>query len=526
MKSSWIAGLVVALTLCASAAESAAALYRKARKAHAKGRDTQAFLLASQAVALDPGNSEYWQFSQALRARALPGLKLVALDQAAAVPASPVGADETLLPGITSADRSEVRNFQPPPVLVGRAGRHDFNLRGDAKQLFVDVGKAYGLDMVFDKDFSAGAPIQFRVTQFDFREALRALEAVTSSFVVPISEKVAIVVKDNAQKRAEQEPVASVVVPFPEPLTAQEVQEAVRAVQSCFDMTKVGIDTGRREVLFRDRVSRLNPALEIFRQLMTHRAQIIADVELLSFSADSSIEQGLTPQTRFPVVLYGNPTPFTVAESKLTYPSLGAGNSKIGVNIADATVVASLTHGWGQSMLRAQLRGVEGQPATLHIGDRYPVVTSSYNMSGTGNLPVSAAPTINFEDLGLTLKLTPHVHGDDAVTLELDAEFKSLTGSTINNIPVISNRKFSNRVRLNFGQTAIVAGLAQDSLNQSWSGLAPLTLLPGPRHDSKSMAKQEILLMVTPRLVSLSPAVTATPAVWVGTEGRSRSPID
>ena len=58
--------------------------------------------------------------------------------------------------------------------------------------------------------------------QVDYREALHALEAVTGSFLVPISDRLLLVVKDTPQKRREEEPYAAIIVPLPEPTSQQE----------------------------------------------------------------------------------------------------------------------------------------------------------------------------------------------------------------------------------------------------------------------------------------------------------------
>ena len=331
------------------------------------------------------------------------------------------------------------------------------------------------MKVVFDGDYQASVPLHFRMEETTWPEAARALEAVTGSFLIPLNEQIALVAKDTTQKRTELEPVMSVAVPMTEPLTPQEIQETARAVQAVFDITKMGIDNARHMVLFRDRVSRLRPALELFRQLTTHRADIVTDIELLAFNEDGTTKTGLSLPTSFALTMLGNPTPFNVTlPTTGSYATLGGGDGLIGVGITSATLLANASKNAGRSLLRAELLGIEGQAVQFHVGDRYPVQTNLYSavsgsISSGSRMP---AASMNFEDLGVVLKITPHVHGIEGVTLELEAEFKSLSGTTTNSIPIISNRKFTTKVRLDFGQAAVVSGIVQDNRILTGSGFA------------------------------------------------------
>ncbi|GIU80396.1 MAG: hypothetical protein KatS3mg005_3634 [Bryobacteraceae bacterium] len=519
--------LAAAWTAGPAQAESAASLFRAARRAEKRGDLAEAYLKASQAVALAPDAAEYWNYSQALRTRALAALQ----------PAPSAGGGEESGAGsavpaefvITPEELQQARRMLPPPVLRGREERQSFRLRENAKRLFESVAKAYGIEVVFDQDYPEGPPIRFQMDDADWREALRAVETVTSSFLVPLSERRALVAKDTAQKRAELEPAMNLLVPLPESLKTQDVQEVARAVQSAMDITKIGIDTNRRVVLFRDRVSKLRPAVALFEQLLGHKAQVTIDVELLAVTESAELNAGLAVRSSYPLAFLGNPTPFSAkpqAEAA-RMASFGGGRTQMAVTVVDGELFAALTRGQSRSLVQSRLRTLDGEQATLHIGDRYPIITAGFfgDTGGAGNV-FQPPPMVNFEQLGVVLKLTPRVHNASEVSLELEAEFKSLAGQTLNGIPVISNRRIASRLRTAFHEAAIVTGVESESVSQSWSGLPVLSLVPGLRSDTRTRERSRLLLMVRTRLESLPPVETPVFPIRTGSETRPLTPLD
>lgn len=511
----------------ALAAESAAALFREARRAERRGDVAQAYLKASQAVALAPDVAEYWNYSQALRTRALAELR-----PAPAAGTKGGGDAEAAVPpefAITPEELREARQLLPPPSLHGKEELHSFRLRESAKRLFETAARAYGIEVVFDSDYPDGPPIRFQLDEADWREALRALEAVTGSFLVPLGERLALVAKDTPQKRTELEPVMNLLVPLPESLKAQDVQEVARAVQSALDVTRIGFDLNRRLVLFRDRVSKLRPAVLLFEQLMPHRAQVTIEVELLAVNESSELNLGLAARSSYPLAFAGNPTPFSATPQvdAAHMATFGGGRTQMAVTVVDGELFAALTRGQSRSLTQSVLRTLDGEQATLHIGDRYPIITAGF----LGEVPSGATvyrppPTVNFEDLGVVLKVTPRVHNAREVTLELEAEFKSLAGTALNGIPVISNRRFASRLRTGFHEAALLAGVESESISQSWSGLPLLSLVPGLRSNTRALDRSRLLLVVRPRLEALPPAETPVFPIRTGSETRPLTPLD
>ncbi len=530
---------VIRLTLVAALAvrllgQTAAQLYDEGRKAERQEQYTRAYLLYSQAAALDPKERKYWARSQLVRSKAIQEAKISDL----------VGITKTIsIEGISTPeparlspeDFAEIEKLRPPPTLKPLPGRKDLDFTLPPRQLHEKVSQAFGLDVVFDYDYPpGGSPIPFRITQADYRDALRAVDAATGSFSIPVSERLLLVAKDNMKSRAELDPFVALAVPIPEPVSVAEAQELAKTVQQVMELAKFGVDTGRRIVVFRDRLSKAYPAQMLFVELLHPRGQVTVEVEFLELNEDSALSYGLRLPTKTSLVSlakwFGWAIPAAPA-GYAAYGTFGGGRSLFGIGIADAELFASLTKNSAQTLMRAEIRSVDGAPASLHVGDRYPIVTAGYyGQIGAGGQVYTPPPSFNFEDLGVVVKITPRVHDAQEVTLAIESEFKVLTGEVLNSIPVISNRRLNSTVRLRSHEWAVIAGLMTSSEARSLAGVFGLANLPllGPlvRQNTKDKTRREVLLVLRPRIIQAPLAKRVqSRSFWLGSEARPLNPL-
>jgi len=514
----------LALALGAWAATpSAARLYRDGRKAERAGDVVRAYLLYSQAAALDSHHPEYWARAQALRTRAALKAKPLppSLGTLEPSPATATPAAEELPPGFSTSvsdqELAELGRLKPPPELSPVPGRRTLDLRGDARALFEQAARAFGLGIVFDTDYEAGRAVHLRLEDVDCRAALHALAAATGSVVFPAGQRLILVVKDTPQKRTEREPTIAVTIPVPETVTPQEAQEVGRAVQQTMEIQRLVVDADRRIVLIKDRMSKVRPAQALFEQLAHGRTQVAVEMDFLEVDRSNVLSYGLLGPGQFPIFYLGRGD---ISGSLQTLASFFGGHVILGLGIANAQLFATMNDSSSKTLLRAIVRSGDGQPATLHVGDKYPVLSAGFLGSGVG-----LAPSFNFEDLGLVLKVTPHVHDAEEMSLEVEAEFKVLSGQSLNGVPIIASRKLTSKVRLRNGEWAVIAGMFSATEAREITGLPGLVRLPFLRKNDRTRTSSEVLLLIKPTLESLAPTQYPTRPLWIGSEARLKVPL-
>jgi Type II secretory pathway, component PulD len=181
------------------------------------------------------------------------------------------------------------------------------------------------------------------------------------------------------------------------------------------------------------------------------------------------------------------------------YAGLGSGQFSQGIELSVPAGPLALT--------TADLNG-DGLPdaaLTAHSGSNNFLTVlldpaSFANGGGSNQFPY---PGSEFIDLGLKIKATPAVHDHDEVTLQLEFEIRALAGTSVNGIPVITNRTVSQTVRLRENETSLIAGLLDKEETNSLSGIPGFANLPGLAYafstKSKSTTDNELLILVTPR---------------------------
>jgi general secretion pathway protein D len=278
------------------------------------------------------------------------------------------------------------------------------------------------------------------------------------------------------------------------------------------------VDANRRQVYVRDHVTRVRLAEALYRDLTRRRGEVLLELELVSVNSSKVTNLGATLPTSFPAFYFGTFGNSQPPANTGPLVGIGGGDTLFGIRIGDAAFQANWNRSQGRLLSRFEVRPTDGLPASLHIGDRYPIVNAIFspivvtdqiqNLQNSGQYR-QPFPSFTFEDLGLVLKVTPRVHDRREVSLTIEAEFRVLAGTSLNGLPVISSRKFSSAVRLREGESSLVSGLAVLQNVHTRSGLGPLAEIPLLGHLLGSHQWQadqsELLVSITPHLTVAPP---------------------
>jgi general secretion pathway protein D len=109
---------------------------------------------------------------------------------------------------------------------------------------------------------------------------------------------------------------------------------------------------------------------------------------------------------------------------------------------------------------------MDNQEAQLKVAQEVPFLTGSYSSTGTGGTSGAVNPfqTIQREEVGTILKVTPQLNGSDTVILKLELESSNIAGSSQGAVDLITNKRtISTNVMIEDGGIVVLGGLIQDT---------------------------------------------------------------
>lgn len=514
-------------------------LFRKGLRAQRHGRDVEAYLLYNQARALEPANAKFAQAASRIRRSAARLLALAGWYRPA-IEMAPDSWKYARHPdgGIPASETPDVRVTRTGPLPARPArldySRHEasFRFRGSLREAYEGVAEEFGVRVLFHADFEGDRTFRGDLEECDFPCVMRILAQVGKTLAVPLDDSSVLIASDGPNIADELAPVALASIPLDGALGAEDVAQVAQTIQQILDIERIQALVSADTLVFRSPVQKIEMARALAEDLLRPSASVQLEIRMLTVSRGRQVRGGVDLPGSFPVAnfstLFGA-MPSSDGSERLV--GFGGGETVLGIAVGDVSVEARLNSSSAQSVHAGQLRVRHGEQATFKVGESYPIATAQFS-AGLLDAPapgtpgyVQPPPSVRFEDMGLTLMVTPLVHSSREVSLTLEVTFKFLAGGSVNGVPVLSNREFRSQVRLRDNEFAIVSGTSVYERRRTGAGQAGLANIPilGRlfRRNDHRWDERDLLILIRPRIMRLPPSELARgPAFLFGSEQR------
>jgi general secretion pathway protein D len=453
---------------------------------------------------------------------------------------------------MTSVERAQkdslamISSLQSPPELkpvTNQISQLKMNNQ-PPKVLYETVGKLAGINVLFDPQMQAGKNTNLDLNNVTLQEALDYVGLLTKTYWKPISGNAIFVTEDNVTKRRDYEDEVVKVFYLKNPTSTQEFSEMVTAVRSVTDVRRMFQFNAENAIVVRDTVDKVMLVEKLLHDLDKPKAEVVVDVIVMDVASDISHQigaglvsngtNGLSLPIQFsptnPITssttgasgtggtgatstaTTGTTTGSTTASSTFVALSqLGhLGTSDFSTSLPGATLQAVMSDSRTKIQESPEVRVSDGQKVTLKIGEKYPYATGSFQ-PGVGTVGVSPLVSTQFQfvDIGVNVELTPHVHGNDEVTLHVSVDISNIA-NTLNlgglSQPVIGQKKNEADIRLKDGEVSLLGGLMSDQDTSVIGGIPGLVNIPvlGKYlfgNVSKDKQKEQLMIALIPHIV-------------------------
>jgi len=145
---------------------------------------------------------------------------------------------------------------------------------------------------------------------------------------------------------------------------------------------------------------------------------------------------------------------------------------------------------------------LDNQEAYITIGEQVPFLTSS-RVDENNNV----ISTYDYKDIGIVLKLTPHVNKNGFITMEINQQVKKLVeGTTVLENPSVYNREITSKITVKNERTIVIGGLIRDDNVQIEQKVPVLGDIPILglffRKKTNNRIRTNLLIFITPHIIT------------------------
>jgi type II secretory pathway component HofQ len=443
------------------------------------------------------------------------------------------------------ADLGEVR-------LRPSAGVHSFEFKGSSTQLLGDFARAFGIAVVEDQGLMS-RPVRIKLDDVDWETGSQILARIAKVLIIPMSDRQVLLLNDTDENRRDMTRMTLRTFYALGGTSPQELTELTTALRVLFDLRYITSNASAGSIVISAPQATMDAIASFLEYLQDDRPTVMLEIKIYEVSSTLTRDLGTSMPNQFTVFnvntelqnlvssstyqqivaalnASGQPVNATTilaallassssTSTVLTQPfaTVGGGLTLTGVTIPSTSAHLSVNNSLARTVDDVLLRAGHGKAATLKVGERYPIVNSQFSatsatsslLSSLGLSSSTAAaipsPQFSYEDLGLTLKATPQVHGT-LVSLDYELTLRALGTTQVNGLPLIDSRELKGTISTEDGKAVVIAGMIDKSEVASINGIPGISSIPGLGNalsdQTREYSADELLVVLTPHISS------------------------
>ncbi len=265
------------------------------------------------------------------------------------------------------------------------------------------------------------------------------------------------------------------------------------------DNVNIWADTQTNALVVSAPPKMMRSMMQIVDKLDIRRAQVLVEAIIVEVIADAKNELGVSwaiegsggdapiAVTNFPDFLSGAVQLGTAAGGGVTDPSglIGEGIT-VGVGrisdsgVSFAAILRALEGEADTNIISTpSIVTTDNEEATLNVGQEVPFVTGSFTNTGGSGGSVNPFQTINRQQIGVKLSITPKINEADSLVLDISQEISSIAQSAAGAVDLITNQRIiETTVIVDDGEILVLGGLLEDVLRESDQRVPVLGSIP------------------------------------------------
>jgi general secretion pathway protein D len=331
---------------------------------------------------------------------------------------------------------------------------------------------------------------------------------------------------------ADAKDVAEVLTKVMKNINEMDATEGAKPPGSKGKTSTIEADEGTNALIITADTDEMAALEAVIRRLDIRRAQVLVEAIIVEMEVDNSQDLGLQWLFASNEGYYGSninsddaraaaiakaalpPNSNTVdlgtlAGALSTTPGLSLGWGQIDKNLSMTVILNALKEQKNANILSTpSLLTLDNQEAYITVGQNVPFVTGSFTNTGTGNGAQNPFQTIERQNVGITLTVTPHINEGDAVVLDVEQEVSSLSGLSVTQTAsdIITNeRKIQTKVLAVDGQIVVLGGLIKDDTQNAQQKVPLLGDIPYVgrlfRSDAETVTKTNLMVFLRTTIV-------------------------